>query len=42
MDEWKKLYADFRIEERYDSLFLVVMIRNIIVNELTPRLYQVD
>jgi hypothetical protein len=42
MDEWKRLYADFRIEERYDSLFLVVMIRNIIVNELTPRLYQVD
>jgi hypothetical protein len=41
IDEWKRLCADFRIAERYDSLFFVVMIRNIII-KLTPRLYQVD
>jgi hypothetical protein len=41
IDEWKRLYADFRIEERYGSLFFIVMIRNIIT-KLTPRLYQVD
>jgi hypothetical protein len=41
IDKWKSLYADFRIEERYDSIFFVVMIRNIMI-KLTPRLYQIN